>query len=646
MNPPSDRRFRDALINFIFAPHSIAQIAFDIIAIGCAFLGAILLRLPVSLWAEALSVEIHYLPIALALGSAVFFSMGFYRTLWRYASVEAVLFISLAAFVVTTVSTLFINLLDPGALPWSVAIIEWMLLSLIVGGGRIGMRMLRMMRANDHSGETKRVLVFGAGDAGELLARDIINSGSKLRIVGFIDDDPGKIRKSIHGIPIIGTRDDLARIVREREINMVLIALPSVSGAQVRNLLKDLRNQLDSRVALKTLPALSELVNGRVSMKQVREFDIRDLLRRDPIVLDQQRVVRLIRGKCILVSGAGGSIGSEICEQVAQSNPSRLVIFDISEPNLYTISETLGRKFPDLEVVPVVGDISHRWLVERVFREYLPSVVFHAAAYKHVPLMEENSHSALSNNVIGTRVLAAVASEYQVKRFVMISTDKAVRPYNVMGATKRICEMLVEAQNHQSGTNYCAVRFGNVMGSSGSVIPKFEKQILEGGPITVTDPEVTRYFMLTSEAVQLVLQAATLDGAYATYFLDMGEPVRIDDLARDMVQLHGMIPGKDIEIQYTQLRPGEKLHEELCHTGEGRPTPIEKIWIADTPRFNHQGFLDNLDELLEACYEMDHNSLLRSIESLVPDYTPSLNGEPEPQAPLPVEKKTAASHRR
>jgi len=604
------------------------QVTYDIFALIIAYEGALLLRLSVADWVKALPLSLQYLPIFVISGLAVFWATGIYRTLWRYASVDAVAYICGSTLLTVVFSSAIITVLEPGLFAWSVFVIQAMLLAAIVGGGRIMLRYIKLLASTRNNEGAKPILIYGAGDAGNMIARELSqNPSHSLSLVGFVDDDPTKARKSLLGLPIYGGRDQIGRVVADKGVSMVLVAMPSLSGIQLRQILSDLRNQLDAGVELRTLPAIGEFVDGKVTVQQIREFDVRDLLRRDPIELDQQRVVRLIKGKSVMISGAGGSIGSEICKQVAQCNPTRLIIFDISEASLYQIHSALVSEFPNLRIIPVVGSITQRWLVERVFAEHSPKLVFHAAAYKHVPLMEENPLSALVNNVIGTRVLAAVSAENDVERFVMISTDKAVRPTNMMGATKRLCELAVEAQQHSAGSVYCAVRFGNVMGSSGSVIPKFEQQIHDGGPVTVTDPNITRYFMLTSEAVQLVLQAATLDSDYATYFLDMGEPIKIDTLARDMIQLHGFVPDRDIKIEYTNLRPGEKLYEELCHDGDGQPTPIEKIWIAETPDIDAAGFLHNLDELLQSCYKLKRTELYKAVSKLVPDFGPTIAPE-------------------
>jgi FlaA1/EpsC-like NDP-sugar epimerase len=622
-SPPIDSKERISTV-IQYATKTGIQVTYDALALIFAFEGALLLRLPFSDWLGIFPTSIAYTPAVGLIGLGIFWTVGFYRTLWRYASVDAIWLITATSFLTVGTIALMVNLLHPHLFPWSIYFIMWMLLSLAIGSGRMTIRYLCRRPAIPNDQHTKRILIYGAGDAGEMIARDIVHDrGHNFNLVGFIDDDTTKMRKSLHGKPIFGGINVVRDIVEQKLVEEVVIAIPSLSGIETRELLRKLKILLDNRAVLRTIPPISELVGGQVTVGQIRDFDVRDLLRRDPVELDSQRVNNMLKGRSIMVTGAGGSIGSEICRQVAICDPSKLILFDISEPNLYQICDSLQDEFPLLTIVPVVGDIGHRWLVERVFEEHSPRIVFHAAAYKHVPLMEDNPLSAIVNNVIGTRVLAAVSSEFEVERLVMISTDKAVRPTNMMGASKRLCEMLVQAQPHSPGTIYCAVRFGNVMGSSGSVIPKFERQIAAGGPVTVTHPETTRYFMLTSEAVQLVLQAASLDAEYSSYFLDMGDPVKIADLAYDIISLHGLTPGKDIEIVYTDLRPGEKVHEELSHSGEGKPTIINKIWIAETPQFNPRRFLENLDDLLESCYTMDRRELYLAVAKLIPDFQPA-----------------------
>jgi len=604
----------------------------DAVAMSAAFLGAFALRFPFNHWWGELPHTARYLPLVVVFGWAVYIVTGMYRTLWRYASVKAALIVIYSSFLAVAVPAGILMVWGPYTSYWSVFVIQWLLLVSIVGSGRFSIRVFRDLTSNRSRRAKKRVLIFGAGDAGEMIARDLLRSSwHNLQLVGFIDDDPHKRHHSIHNVPILGGLKDIPSLVERKKIDEIVVAMPSLTGSQMRRIRTALLQELNGQIALKTVPGIAELINGRVSLEQVRRFNVRDLLRRSPVVLEIERVRKLINGKCVLVSGAGGSIGSEICRQAATFAPSELVLVDISEPSLYEIMEELAEKFPHLNLIPVVGDAACEPLIKRVFSEHLPKIVFHAAAYKHVPLMEENPWSAVYNNVMGTRVLAKEAAEHHVERFVLISTDKAVRPSSVMGASKRICEMVVQAQPRDDDCVFCAVRFGNVMGSSGSVIPKFERQIKAGGPVTVTHPEVTRFFMLTSEAVQLVMQAATLDRDKAIYILDMGDPVKIDDIAHEMIEMTNHDRDRPIEIKYIGLRPGEKLHEELYHSGNGNPTEIEKIWITDSPPPQGKAFLKAVDKILANCNHLSGEKLIYELKRLVPDYkstnTVFLSGE-------------------
>ncbi len=593
----------------------------DALTISIAFLGAFILRFPYARWVSELTSAVPYLPLVIISGVAVFILTGMYRTLWRYASVHAAIIITYSTFLAVAVSAVMLSIWGPFTSYWSVFIIQWLLFFLMVSGGRFSIRIIRDLGSGKKRRNRRKVLIFGAGDAGEMIARDLMRSTwHNLKLVGFIDDDPNKCHHSIHSVPILGTRDDIARIALEKKVDEIFVAMPSLTGDEMRHIRNFLRSELNGSVHLKTVPGIAELLNGKVSLQQVRQFDVRDLLRRKPVELDTERLEKLVKGKSVLVSGAGGSIGAEICRQVAVLNPSRLILYDISEPSIYEIMEELSVEAPTLDLVPIVGDIASKPLLNNVFANHHPQIIFHAAAYKHVPLMEDNPWSAVINNVTSTKVLVEAAAANDIERFVMISTDKAVRPTSVMGATKRICEMMVRKQSRSSGSVFCVVRFGNVMGSSGSVIPKFDRQIKAGGPVTVTHPDMTRYFMLTSEAVQLVMQAATLEVDNAIYVLDMGEPVKIDDIAREMIMLSEDQNDHPIEIKYIGLRPGEKLREELYHSGMGKPTEIEKIWVADAPPCRADGFNLAIDRLLENCYNYNHKKLIEEIEKLVPDF--------------------------
>lgn len=606
---------------------SLILICVDSSLISVAFLGAFLLRYPgnVMLWMDS---AVNFLPVVVISGLIAFGSVRLYRTLWRYASIDAMMIIfyaTLLAVVASAVTLIAIGKFVPHTPNWSYYIIQWMILFLLVGASRFSIRFIRLVGQTKHGIRRRRILIYGAGDAGEMISRDTKQkaAGHDIKLVGFIDDDVSKKGRDIHGAPIFGGREVVRAAVEKYDVKEIIVAMPSISGRQMREILNFLQQEFNGSVILRTVPGVPELIDGQATYEQLRSFDIRDLLRRKPVELDIKRVEKLLKGKSVLVSGAGGSIGSEICRQVATCDPDKLVIFDISEPNLYLILEELTDSFPHLAIEPIVGDISSRPLTEKVFQTHDPAIVFHAAAYKHVPLMEQNPWSAIRNNIVGTNVLANIASEHGVERFVMISTDKAVRPTSMMGATKRICEMLVKAQRHGPESVFSVVRFGNVMGSSGSVIPKFERQIKDQRIVTVTHPEVTRFFMLTSEAVQLVLQAATLNMDDAIYILDMGEPVKIYDLALDMIRLSGLKPDIDVRIDFTGLREGEKLYEELYHIGVGEKTDIEKIWMTSGPNMIEENNLTSeLNDLIENCYSMTRKQLYNTVISLVPDFEP------------------------
>jgi FlaA1/EpsC-like NDP-sugar epimerase len=464
------------------------------------------------------------------------------------------------------------------------------------------------------------VLVLGAGRAGEALARDL-RRDSQYRAVGFLDDNPALRGAKLHGIPVLGTLDDLERVARETAAEMLLIAMPSASNQQMQRVVERCE-QVD--IAFRTVPRLQDVVEGRSSFNQIKEVAIEDLLGREPVSLDWTAIRTGLAGKRVLVTGGGGSIGSELSRQVARLGAETLIVLERSEYNLYRIEQELRREFPELLLRPLLGDCADDAVLERLLGEWRPQVVFHAAAYKHVPLLEEQVREAVRNNVLGTRAVAAAADRHSVETFVLISTDKAVNPANVMGATKRAAELVCHSFAGGSRTRFVTVRFGNVLDSAGSVVPLFREQIRQGGPVTVTHPEISRYFMTIPEACQLILQAAVLGQGGEVFALDMGEPVRIRYLAEQMIRLAGKIPDRDIAIVYTGLRPGEKLFEELFHEQESySSTAHRKIFLAE-PR-THDGAGDTvalLRRLQQACARYDEPELLRVLRQLVPEFAP------------------------
>lgn len=505
----------------------------------------------------------------------VYYFFGIYRRLWRYASIrELVLILSAVTTASIIVSAIMIALFATGVFigfPRSVLVIDWLFSMAFVGGLRFIFRLLAESRSTASNGvktkgrRKRNVLVVGAGDAGAMVVRELQkNPQLNLKPIGFLDDDPAKQNSQIHGIPVLAQLSQIDRILENQPVDEVIIAIPSAAGSVLRHVTEVCRQR---GVAFRTMPGLYELLGGAVSVSRLREVDIADLLRREPVHMDSTALGKVLQDKTVLVTGAGGSIGLELCRQIAQSHPSRLLMLGHGENSIFEAFLDLRDAFPALEIHPLIADVRDYSRLDSLFETWQPEVVFHAAAHKHVPLMESNIEEAITNNIQGTRNVVNAALAHDVQRLVMISTDKAIRPVNVMGATKRIAEMLVLEAARSQHKAFTVVRFGNVLGSRGSVVPRFKRQIAKGGPVTVTHPEMRRYFMTIPEAVHLVLQASAMSEGGENYVLDMGEQVRILDLAEDLIRLSGLEPGKDIEIAFSGIRPGEKLSEDLWDQG-------------------------------------------------------------------------------
>lgn len=506
-----------------------------------------------------------------ALRMMVFIPFRLYGGLWQYTGLSELGNIVTAVAVSSGVITIVIH---EAGVPYSrsIVVIDAVLLIGLLSGVRLARRAVHHLRRPQ---PITRVLIIGAGDAGEMIVRDMRNFPHGYEPVGLIDDDPSKTGQRIHGVPVLGSRDDLLRIVAAARPDEFLIAMPSAGRTVVRTLMELLQ---PFRLPIRTLPSLRDVLDGRVAVSQIRELTIEDLLSRDPVRLNDGSIQQLIAGRRVMVTGAGGSIGSELSRQVAALGPATLVLYERYENSLHDLSTDLVARYGGTVIRPVIGDVTDPARVHQVFELYRPDIVFHAAAHKHVPLMEYNPCEAVKNNVNGTATVAAAAQEWGTRRFILISTDKAVNPSSVMGATKRIAERVIELQAGKGVTLFSTVRFGNVLGSNGSVLPRFLQQIRNGGPVTVTHPEIRRYFMLIPEAVQLVLHVAALDEAGRTYVLDMGEQIKLVDLARDVIRLAGFEPDTEIPITFIGLRPGEKLFEELVGTAEwAEPSPVPKI---------------------------------------------------------------------
>ena len=546
------------------------------------------IRLDVPLFGLYLPVWLSFAFMAVLIKIPIYYVFGLYRRYWRYASVYEALSILGATSVSSAILTLLvIGLFLPrgwfSRFPRSALIIDGLCSLFFIGGVRFLVRFLAEVGAFDGGNgrgsrkRPRRVLIVGAGDAGARIAREMQNNpGVGLSPVGYVDDNRAKIGMRIRGLPVLGRRESIPKLVRRFKIDQILIAMPTAPGRAIRQI-KDICESVP--VEFKTIPGIHELLNGAVGVSQIRDVQIEDLLRRDPVHIKANDAAYL-RDKVVLVTGAGGSIGSELCRQVAHRQPKRLVLLGHGEYSIYLIHEELRSQFPKLELVPVIADVRDKARLQRVFRAHCPEAVFHAAAHKHVPLMEQNLDEAVTNNVLGTRNVLEVAAGMDVERFVLISSDKAVNPVNVMGATKRIAELMAQDASRQAGRNFVAVRFGNVLGSRGSVVPLFKQQIQAGGPVTVTHPDMERYFMTIPEAVYLVLQAAALGQGGELFVLDMGEPVKIVDLARDLITLSGLQPGRDIEIKFVGMRSGEKLRERLFLEGEEyETTSHDKVFV-------------------------------------------------------------------
>ncbi len=544
---------------------------------------------------------IEYSAIYSVAAIAIFFPMKLYSSLWQFAGVRELMHI---VFAVAIIAVLQFVMIFTGLhkLPKSYPVINGMFLVGFLAFSRLAYRLLRteLRGGAGGGGGRRRTMMIGAGSAGAMALREFQTSDhSENQVVCFIDDDPAKKGGYIRNVKIVGGREEIERQVREMNIEEIVFAIPAASSRSRREIF-ELCKKTDA--TLKIIPGIFQLANGEVTLQKIRSVDVLDLLGRDSVKVDLSEIAGYLTSKCVLVTGGGGSIGSELCRQIAGFSPAQLVIFDIYENNAYGIQQELVRKHPELNLKVLIGSVRDAERVNEIFREYRPSIVFHAAAHKHVPLMEDSPAEAVKNNVFGTLQVAKAADRYAVKTFVMISTDKAVNPTNVMGATKRICEMIVQSMAQRSQTKFVAVRFGNVLGSNGSVIPLFKEQIEAGGPVTVTHKDIIRYFMTIPEAVSLVLQAGSYAQKGEIFVLDMGEPVRIDDLARNMIKLSGFEPDVDIEIKYTGLRPGEKLFEEMLMDEEGmRNTSNELIHIGKPLEMDEARFWKQLEGLREAC---------------------------------------------
>ena len=595
----------------------------DIVCVAFSFFLALWFRFDLSIN----SIPANYLtcwqttiPIWCAISIVVFAIFQLYNSVWSFVS-ENELFRMILAHICLFIIGFFCVYIFDIRMPRSYYFIGFLLSFLSTTALRFSYRFLRRMKLVFERGTEEkkidRIMIIGAGEAGRMLIREFAHSQFLSgRVVCLIDDNPSKFRKMLSGVRIVGNRYDIPEMVKKYNVNKIIYAIPSGS-AKVRKEILQICST--TKCEVQTIPGMYQLINEDVSVSKLKKVEIQDLLGREPIQINIDEIRKYISGKVIMVTG-GGSIGSELCRQIAKSNPKQLLIFDIYENNAYDIQMELKRKYPALDLVVLIGSVRNTARLDVVLGKYRPEIVFHAAAHKHVPLMEDSPNEAIKNNVFGTYKMAQAAVKYGVKKFVLISTDKAVNPTNIMGASKRLCEMVVQMMNRESDTEFVAVRFGNVLGSNGSVIPLFEKQIAEGGPVTVTHPDITRFFMTIPEAVSLVLQAGYYAKGGEIFVLDMGEPVKIDSMARDLIRLSGYEPDVDIPIVYTGLRPGEKLYEELLMEEEGlQDTENKLIHIGKPIEMDDEKFKEQLKRL-EAAYKTEADNMKDLVAEIVPTY--------------------------
>lgn len=565
----------------------------------------------------------YALPIWIAVKIVVFRAGKLDRGLWKYVSIVDVVRVAVGNLVASAVSCVFILVIGPPGFPRSIYVLDLIVCSMVTGGLRLTVRMMQEAASKGRSGKAaeKNTLIYGAGDSGITLLKEIRNNPKlSYRVVGFVDDQSGKKGLRVAGVPVLGGGENIESLVKKFHVKVILIAIPSASGVEMTEILERCHS---AGVECKTVPGLGEIIENRGLAGQVREVAVEDLLGRTPIRLEENRIRGTLKNKMVIVTGAAGSIGSELCRQIARYQPAGIVGFDIAESPLFEVEQEMHKTFPAIPFYAEIGSIQNRIRLDEIICQYRPLVLYHAAAYKHVPLMEEHVFEAIENNVFGTFNVAEAAARHGVQDMVMISSDKAVRPTNVMGATKRVAELILLAlQNGR--TKYVAVRFGNVLGSNGSVIPIFKRQIAAGGPITVTHPEMRRYFMTIPEACQLVLQASAIGEGGQICVLDMGHPVKIVDLAKNLILLSGLKPDEDIKIEFTGMRPGEKLYEELSTLLEDTiPTEHEKVRVFVGNGMPEDNMLTWLDSLRGICETRDTGRLVVALKEIVQDYSPS-----------------------
>lgn len=593
----------------------------DIVLVNLAYLTAFFFRFERAIPQNYIEIYTSSIPFIIVIYLVSFYFCKLYESLWTYAGIDEFL-LSIGGCIVPSIITLIFNSTFHKHIPYTVLLLSNILTIIYVVGFRLSFRVFRrIILGLNHKDrkDSKRVIVIGAGAAGNMIIREMKKYHNRKYIpVALIDDDRSKIGATISGVKVLGDRNSVVKVVEEKKIDEIVIAIPSLKGKDKKDIINICKG---TGCKIKLVPSIENLIDGNISLNKIKDVDVEDLLGREPIKLDNKGIAEYIENKTVLVTGGGGSIGSELCRQIVKYNPKELLVLDVYENNAYDLQNELKYDYPNLNLKVLITSVRDRKRLAKIFNEYKPQIVFHAAAHKHVPLMEANPSEAIKNNVFGTLNVAEFADKYKAERFVLISTDKAVNPTNIMGASKRMCEMVIQAMDKHSNTEFVAVRFGNVLGSNGSVIPLFKKQIANGGPITLTHKEITRFFMTIPEAAQLVLQA----GAYAKggeiFVLDMGSPVKIYDLACDLIKLSGLEPGIDIEIKVTGLRPGEKLYEELLMAEEGLgSTKHDKIFIGRPLAMDLATLKNRFEKMRFILEHGSYEELLNEVESLVVTY--------------------------
>lgn len=605
----------------------VVLVLIDIVLVNISYIAAFYFRFMHDVPYELLLCYENNFIIITGIYISSFFLFKLYDNLWNYASIDEFI-LAVGSSIMSNILSIVYSSIIGIRLPYSVSVLAGIFCVLLIGGFRMSFRIYGRYSNlfGNKDVQRKKVMIIGAGSAGNMIIKEMKKSKDMYyEPVALIDDNKYKVGKIISGIKVFGTRKDIIKVAKEKDIDIILIAIPSICNEDKKEILGICKM---TGCIVKLIPGIYEIINGKASLKELRDVNMEDLLGREPVKLDMEGIKSYIKNRVIMITGGGGSIGSELCRQIIKFEPKQVVIVDNYENNVYELQQEFNRNKINSDIKYIIASVRDKNKLEIIFDEFKPEIVFHAAAHKHVPLMEENPAEAIKNNIFGTLNLAECADKFNVKRFVMISTDKAVNPTNIMGATKRACEMIIQSMDSQSDTQFSAVRFGNVLGSNGSVVPLFIKQIQNGGPVTVTHREINRFFMTIPEAAQLVLQAAAYAGGGEIFALDMESPIKIYDLACDLIRLSGLIPNKDIEIEFIGLRPGEKLYEEVLTAEEGlRKTAHNKIFVG-RPTFNDfDALMRKIYEFKDIIHEDNREKIISKLEELVPTYTRSKNEE-------------------